>query len=267
MFRVTQYNPAYLAKSHKTGMHKYCITKALFNSDVVISLPKIKTHQKAGITGALKNIVGLNGDKDCLPHHRLGGSNLGGDCYPGGNYLLYFAELILDNANKRQGTPAYWFWLKFASFLWKITLPKKGNNPDGSWFGNDTVWRMVLDLNKILNFGKSDGTISPIKQRKVFNLCDGIIGGQGNGPLRPDPLPFGVIAFSDNSALTDACMAVLMRLNMEKIPLVQTAMHLGNNNKDSIYINDKLVSLSDLNKYSLSTIPPDGWVHYLEAPI
>lgn len=139
IFRVTDYNPAYLAKSHKRGMHKYCITNTLFNTDVLISLPKIKTHQKAGITGALKNIVGLNGDKDCLPHHRKGGTNFGGDCYPGGNYLRYFAELLLDNANMRQGRATYWFWLKLASVIWKSSLPKKVHSLGGAWYGNDTV--------------------------------------------------------------------------------------------------------------------------------
>jgi uncharacterized protein (DUF362 family) len=78
IFRVLDYDPSRLAVSHTLGVHKYCITKELFKADVVISLPKIKTHQKTGITVALKNIVGLNGDKDYLPHHRVGGLNEGG---------------------------------------------------------------------------------------------------------------------------------------------------------------------------------------------
>ena len=30
------------------------------DADIVISLPKIKSHQKTGITGAIKNLVGIN---------------------------------------------------------------------------------------------------------------------------------------------------------------------------------------------------------------
>jgi uncharacterized protein (DUF362 family) len=63
-FRVTNYDPGRLAESHRKGVHKYCITKELFDADVVITVPKIKTHQKAGLTNALKILVGVNGDKD-----------------------------------------------------------------------------------------------------------------------------------------------------------------------------------------------------------
>ena len=82
LFRVNNYDPDRLAESHRAGVHKYCITKELFEADIIFSLPKVKTHQKAGITAALKNLVGLNGDKDYLPHHRIGGTEIGGDCYP-----------------------------------------------------------------------------------------------------------------------------------------------------------------------------------------
>ena len=264
IFRVTQYNPAYLAASHKRGMHKYCITKALFNADVIISLPKIKTHQKAGITAALKNIVGLNGDKDCLPHHRKGGTDFGGDCYPGGNYLRYFSELLLDNANVRRGRASYWFWLKLASVVWKSSLPKRVHSLGGAWYGNDTVWRMVLDLNRIAIHGKADGSLSTSRQRDIFSLCDGIIGGQGDGPLRPDPLPLGMISFSGNSALTDACMAAIMRLNVSRIPLVTNAIRSSEDTKWNIVLNNEKVSMNDLKKYSISAAPPPGWADYLE---
>src|ERR1035438_1189086 len=125
IFRVTNYDPDRLAEAHKVGMHKYCIAKELFDVDVVISVPKIKTHQKSGITGALKNLVGVNGDKDFLPHHRLGGTGFGGDCYPGKNYLRLWSELALDNANRNQGKLVYWFWLKTSSLLWKINKQTK----------------------------------------------------------------------------------------------------------------------------------------------
>ena len=72
-FRVTNYDPGRLAESHRKGVHKYCITKELFDADVVITVPKIKTHQKAGLTNALKILVGVNGDKDYLPHYSIDG--------------------------------------------------------------------------------------------------------------------------------------------------------------------------------------------------
>ena len=72
-FRVTMYNPDLMRQTHGRGRHQYLIAREVIEADVVINVPKLKTHRKAGITGALKNLVGINGNKDYLPHHRLGG--------------------------------------------------------------------------------------------------------------------------------------------------------------------------------------------------
>src|SRR5690606_2650770 len=49
---------------------------------LVINLPKLKTHKKTGVTLSLKNLVGINGDKNWLPHHSLGSVGEGGDEFP-----------------------------------------------------------------------------------------------------------------------------------------------------------------------------------------
>lgn len=265
LFRVTQYNPDRFTQSHKKGMHKYCITKELFDADVVISLPKVKTHQKAGITAALKNLVGVNGDKDFLPHHRLGGTDMGGDCYPGKNYLRYTAELLQDTANRHLGKPVYKFWARASAFIWRLSRPKKTDYLAAAWYGNDTTWRMVMDLNLIVNFGKLDGTLAKTPQRILYSLCDGIVGGQGDGPLKPDPLNLGVVCFSDDSSRTDISMATLMGLDVIKIPLLQAAKTFMTDRKISIKYNGEEVRMDDLKKDAVAAIPPPGWVNYLKA--
>ena len=264
IFRVTNYDPDRLAESHSLGMHKYCITKDLFDVDVVISLPKIKTHQKAGITGALKNLVGVNGDKDYLPHHRIGGTGFGGDCYPGKNYLRLWSELALDNANRNQGKFLYWYWIKISTILWRLTKHTLVHHVDAAWYGNDTTWRMVLDLNKIALFGKADGRVSDQPQRTLFSLCDGIIGGQGNGPLKPEPLPLGIICFSNSSAITDICMAILMRFDFHKIPLLETAYDLSDKNDVNLIFDGRPITLAELVSHSTNTLPASGWVDFLK---
>ena len=264
LFRVTQYNPDRFTLSHKKGMHKYCITKELFKADIVISLPKVKTHQKAGITAALKNLVGVNGDKDFLPHHRLGGTGMGGDCYPGTSYLRYISELIMDHANRRLGKPSYKFFVRVSAMIWRFSLPKKTDHLAAGWYGNDTTWRMVMDLNKIVNFGKLDGKISKTPQRILYSLCDGIVGGQGDGPLKPDPLNLGVVCFSNDSARTDLSMATLMGMNVNKIPLLNAAKSFMNADKTIITYNEQETTLEELKKDAVSAIPPPGWVDYLK---
>jgi hypothetical protein len=266
IFRVNNYDPDQLAEAHTVGMHKYCITKELFDVDIVISLPKIKTHQKTGITGALKNLVGVNGDKNHLPHHRLGGTGFGGDCYPGKNYLRLWSELCLDNANRNQGKIIYWFWIKMGSLFWRMTKPTKVHQLAASWYGNDTTWRMVMDLNKIALFGKVDGSLADQPQRTLFSLCDGIIGGQGDGPLNPEPLPLGVICFSNNSAITDISMALLMHFDFHKIPLLETAYNLSDKKNDiNLIFNGSPITLEGLTHHAIETLPAPGWVDYLKV--
>lgn len=262
LFRVTNYNPDRLAISHRPGVHKYCITKELFDNDVIISLPKVKTHQKAGITAALKNIVGLNGDKDFLPHHRLGGTGFGGDCYPGKNSLRYISELSLDFANRHQGKLLYWLGYKISSLFWNLSFPGKSHTLAAGWHGNDTTWRMVMDLNTIAVYGKRDGTVSREPQRTLFSLCDGIIGGQGNGPLNPDPLPLGLVTFTNHSDYNDLVLATLMGFEPDKIPLLRTISRNPNKQLISIKWNGQSLKFEALSLFSIKTNVPPGWETY-----
>jgi uncharacterized protein (DUF362 family) len=263
-FRVTNYDPDKLANYHKKGKHLYCVTKEFFEADVIIQLPKVKTHQKAGITNALKNLVGINGDKDYLPHHKTGGSSKGGDCYPGSNPLRRISEVMLDKANRNIGSLMYYPWLAGSLFLWKVVPKSPYHSLSAGWYGNDTTWRMVADINKIALFGNKNGKLDENPIRKIFTLCDGIIGGQGNGPLKPVPLPLGTILFSDDSLLTDIAAARLMRFDVTSIPLIRELMKVMHNNDHTILLNNDPASLEELKKISIKTMPAQGWVGHLE---
>ena len=260
-FRVTDYNPDRMQYAHSPGSHKYCIVKDFFESDIIISIPKIKTHNKTALTGALKNLVGINGDKDFLPHHRIGGSRLGGDCYPGASLLRFMSEILIDRANLMQGKKYYRFWHKFSSFLWMLSFPKSEHSLSAGWFGNDTTWRMVLDINKIAEYGNLDGTIAENPRRQIYSLCDCIVGGQGNGPLEPIPLPLGIISFSNNSFVNDLAFAILMGMPVGKVPLLN-AYSRDKEQVCDVTMNGISVSLEQLKRYSVQAIPPKGWVRF-----
>jgi uncharacterized protein (DUF362 family) len=266
-FRVTNYNPDRLALSHSPGKHLYCIAKELFEAEVIIQLPKIKTHQKTGITNALKNLVGINGDKDFLPHHRIGGSARGGDCYPGSNSIRYISENFLDNANRNIGSKTYYPWYYLSKILWKLVPKSRYHSLTASWYGNDTTWRMVADLNIIAMFGNANGELSQKPVRKIYSLCDGIIGGQGDGPLKPKPLPMGVIMFTNHSVAADTAVAKLMRFDISLIPLIRELSNQWPIKGCSIQLNNETVSIEDLKKISIETAPPPGWSNYIEESI
>ena len=94
---------------------------------------------------------------------------------------------------------------------------------EGAWHGNDTTWRMSLDLNRVIRFGKADGTLSDQPQRQLFSITDAVICGQGNGPLKPDPYFAGVISFSTSPAYADLFHSFVMGLDWQKLPIVREA--------------------------------------------
>lgn len=261
-FRVTKYNPDKLAITHRKGVHKYCIAKDVFDADVVITLPKIKTHQKAGLTNAMKILVGVNGDKDYLPHHRLGAKGYGGDCYPGYNILRSCSEYFLDMSNRHIGEKKSRWLSRISTALWRLSLPTQEQNLGAGWYGNDTVWRMVLDLNMIVEYGDIDGSISTKKQRDLYSLCDGIIGGQGDGPLNPTPLPLGVILFSNNAYWTDIVTGYLLSMDIDCTPLLKAVSNIISGSDCQICVNGNKVCIDSLKSYSVKAQMAPGWVNY-----
>ena len=59
--RVTNYNLNLMKEHYNPKKNEYLIPNTILEADVIINLPKPKTHRKAGITGAMKNFVGING--------------------------------------------------------------------------------------------------------------------------------------------------------------------------------------------------------------
>jgi len=223
-FRVAWYDPRLMAKTHHQGVHQYLVAKEVIEADVIINLPKLKTHRKAGITCALKNLIGINGNKEYLPHHRVGGSQSGGDCYPGNGFVKRTLEYLSDRQNLTSSYTTGMLWrLLFAVFARTSRAQGDRTGTDGSWSGNDTIWRTCLDLNRILLYGRSDATISDDIQRRVIHIADAVVAGQGNGPLAPDPLNLGLLLGSNNAAAMDWVGAHLLAYDPEKIALARHA--------------------------------------------
>lgn len=104
--------------SHTGETQLYTFARSLYDADVYISIPKLKTHQKVGATLNLKGLVGSISNKNQLVHWQVGYPEIHGDEYP----------------NKE----AYEAGMKA-----KVTHR-------GAWPGNDTIWRMVADLYKAM---------------------------------------------------------------------------------------------------------------------
>lgn len=223
-FRVTCYDPRLMAKTHSAGNHQYLVAKEVIESDVVINLPKLKTHKKAGITNALKNLVGINGNKEFLPHHRIGGADRGGDCYPGSDLAKTTWEFLADRQNMTT-SPVKEKLLAAVNKQFERLMKLQGDEigVEGAWSGNQTVPLMTIDLNRILLYGKADTTLCDTIQRRVIHISDAVVAGQGDGPLSPDELPLNLIMAADNASALDWAAAHLLGYDGWRIPLLTQA--------------------------------------------
>jgi uncharacterized protein (DUF362 family) len=223
-FRVTQYDPAEMVRTHSPGRHQYLVAKDVIEADVIVNLPKLKTHKKAGLTCALKNLIGINGNKEYLPHHRVGGSQQGGDCYPGASRVKRALEFALDRSNGSRSGARRRAWSAGADMLQRVAnLTGDRYGVEGSWSGNDTIWRTCLDLNRILLYGRSDGSLADQPQRRVLHVVDAIVAGHGDGPLAPQPLPIGMMLAGSSGAAVDWVAAQLLEYDPERIPIAREA--------------------------------------------
>lgn len=264
-FRVTCYDPRLMAQTHAPGRHRYLVAREVMDADVVINLPKLKTHKKAGITCALKNIIGINGNKEYLPHHRLGGSNLGGDCYPGDSRLKRMLEYVADQQNISDSAVTARFWSVVARNL-NRALHVKGDSLgiEGSWDGNDTIWRTALDLNRIIVYGRVDGTMAEEPQRKIIHLADAVVAGQGDGPLSPQPLKLGVLFGGNNAAAVDWVGARLLGYDPQQLSIVREAFGkfswpLASFAPADIEIAGDWSSDAEVKLSNRQAIYPEGW--------
>lgn len=274
------YNLTETRLAHSGGHHKYKVSRTVISADVFVNMPKMKTHKKAGITCSLKNLVGINTYKNWLPHHSEGTPDEGGDQFPQGG-LRRKAEGALLN--------------QFRSVLWshqdlgKWLIPIKelgrvlfGDSRhvirSGNWYGNQTIWRMILDLNKILLYANPDGTMRKGEaqaRKRYISIVDGIIAGEGNGPEAPDRKEAGLLIAGTNPVAVDCVCAKLMGFDWRKIPSLKNAFAVRRFPIcDSVYEDIRVVSSapefnSGIGEVSANTTyhfrPHAGWKGHIEV--
>ncbi len=267
-YRVMNYDPNRIKSFHSHGHHEYVINRAILESDVIVGVPKLKTHEKTGITCALKGMVGTVGHKDSLPHHRYGSPKVGGDEYPadhGG--LMPLASALHEAILQTKPDTVYGSFLRVFFKVFRRLIKRWTPVVDGAWWGNDTAWRMVLDLVRIATYANTNGELENAPRRRHLVLTDGIIGGEGDGPAFSTAIRSGLLSFSDDLAAADYVNALLMGFDPEKISLVREAVGLkkypllkSDLKNDRLIFNRRCLLPSELTELGLSHFEPqDGW--------
>jgi len=212
-------------KAHSEGKHIYAIAKSPLIADVFINLPKLKTHKKCGITVNLKSLVGINANKNYLPHYVFGSPEKGGDQFDTVNLKKDFENIIVTRVKKillRKNKLFQFLSRKLKPYAYDVFGDTEEVIRSGNWIGNDTVWRMSLDLNRILLYGAVNGTFYNIRKR-YFSIVDGIISMEGNGPVAGEAKKTGIIIMGIDPAAVDAVCAKLMGFNIDKLKIVSQA--------------------------------------------
>ena len=229
-FEITDYGTGTVPKHHSPEKNEYFIPNTILQADLFINVPKLKTHKKTGITFALKNLIGINGDKSWLAHHRRGSVDSGGDEYRELR-LIPWVKSRLWAFLKR-------FWLgrivaKLLKRVYVFYFPKKMDARknvtavrtvpivEGSWYGNDTVWRCIKDLNTIVLFADAQGMLQEVPQRQYLCIGDGIIAGDKEGPMRQRPRLAGLIVSGLSAVAVDRVAAHVMGFDFQKIPQIR----------------------------------------------
>lgn len=165
------------------------IANSALDADLIVGLPKLKTHAKTGFTCCRKLFVGIIGEKEWLPHYSVG----------------------VDRFSRQTG-----FVDRFKNYVSRFPVPftdatagiRWGRNPiqGGAVPGNKTLETTVNRINDVL-----DRHAPPI-----FNIVDAVIAGQGHGPLSCTPFSANFIATGwDRAAIDDKMLAMMLQMGME----------------------------------------------------
>src|SRR4029077_13637739 len=130
-------------------------------------------------------IIGTTNQKYWLPHFAAGAPP-DGDEYPALPPLDWRIQTFLSRMRLPRGHAA----------VLRFPPADRREDPwvyDGNWSGNDTLWRTILDLNRVLLYADANGALHTTPQRRVLTIVDGIVAGEGNGPLAPEPRRCGVL--------------------------------------------------------------------------
>lgn len=281
-FAVNDYSNSVTSSNHAPGTHRYLVSQTVLDADLLINLPKWKSHQKSGITCALKNLVGINGDKAYLPHFRRGAPKWGGDEYRNENRWLYWAQTTLRESVQKRSRLAYrilkpgWEFIKKARGI-ETRMTDTATSPKqnfyvagGAWWGNDTIWRMIYDLNLIIRCVDSNGKLHQTSQRDYFCIVDGLVSGEGNGPLQPLPKETGWLVSGEDPFALDAALSWFMGFEPDKLPIIEKRAQFAAPGWGDFDLNDLEIELdgqkarlkeSEINFHFAA---PPGWKNHVE---
>jgi uncharacterized protein (DUF362 family) len=272
-------------RHHHGEDHIYELSRTIMDADVVISVPKLKVHKKVGVTLNAKGLVGTATNKNLIVHYTLGTPGRGGDQFPDGllgpveNLLIRSERWMYDHFLATPSRPLeylhrsiYWLHNHTTKKLGIKVAEEKRQLDAGNWYGNDSAWRMTVDLMRVFYFADGEGQIHSTPQRRLFSVIDGVVGGEGCGPLTPDPHPAGILIGGANPIAADLIATRLMGFDPMKLKVYSSLLEdslwdFGVRSLEDVKVvsdaPDLERSASQRGKY-FGFKPHPGWVNHVE---
>lgn len=245
-------------KYHNSSTHKYIVSKTILNADVIINVAKLKSHCKSGISLSLKNMIGMVYQKECMPHHRPGVPPKGDSFphYPASHYVA--SRKLYRTLRKRCRIHRLPGFRAFRNLLQKKEILVGQHTEHGNWKGNDTIWRTILDLNRIAIYADKQGKMQDTPQRNIAAFIDGIISQQGEGPMCGKSIPTSVMFAGFNPVLVDALAIKTMGLDYQLFKTVSKAHEI---NKWKLVDETEMeMTFPDIEMPNLKFELPRGWL-------
>lgn len=271
-----EYDISETAGHHSPDRHEYLVAASFLEADVVINVPKWKTHKKSGITVWTKSVIGICGDKNWLPHHTEGTPSQGGDQFADDRAKRKLERRVVALTKRAllRGGPVR---LRAGSILRKLGTyvfgdTNRGTVRSGNWHGNDTIWRTVLDLHKCWIYADRHGVLKDAPQRRFLCIVDGIVAGEGNGPLAPTPRHDGIVLAGTDHGAVDTTAAMLMGFDPDRLKILTRSPEARGHDlyrvpRERMQCRSNVAAwdgpLQDLSE-PLDWLPHFGWVGYVE---
>jgi len=275
LFRGVFTNRWETIRHHSMGRHRYSIASTILNSDVYISVPKLKSHHKVGATLNIKGLVGINYNKNHLIHWRIGYPGSGGDEYAvahrAGDHLRIAARHVARDVVPEGAYLKARRRLK-GSRLDRWTTPKWKDEHEryrGAWSGNDTCWRMAADLYNLFVRDMAGWRAENKRPARFFSVVDGVLGGEHNGPFCPKSRPNGVVIAGGDLLEVDCVAARLMDFRVRQIRYLDQLLDQHELSTDDIRVRwgdeDAPGFFAPEHRY-LRYEPPTGWPELSHHP-
>jgi uncharacterized protein (DUF362 family) len=140
----------------------------------------------------------------------------------------------------------------------------------GMYLDNDTIWRTIADLNRIMRYADKHGNIHNTPQRRIFHIVDAICAAEAS-QYNPVPFPLKTVIMSSDPIAIDAVTARCMGFDSRRLKSVVSASHnsylpLGNSLPAEIKVHTPDAGLSALFRQALQPeLYVYSWKGHLET--